>query len=94
MSFGLKLPKGMLPVYSVGDEEEARELLDATCPKNGNRPDEWVSPELSREQTLERLDSFGDRLDRQHRRMKRKGRCRCPAPEFVFTKKGGKKKKA
>lgn len=77
--FGRKLPKGFLPVYSVADEEEARALLTLACPRNGP-VDEWVSPELKEEQTLERLLAFSDRLDVNHERLKAKGLCRCQPP--------------
>ena len=53
-------PKGMLPVYSVDTEDEARRLLKLTCPTNAKG--DYLARELIEEQTLENLYAFGDRL--------------------------------
>ena len=75
MGFGRSLPKGRLPVYSVGDEAEARLLLAMACPMNAHG--QYVAVELAREQTIENLQRFSDRLDAVHERLKANGRCRC-----------------
>lgn len=54
------IPDGTLPVFSVETEQEARDLIVLTCPRN--LAGEYVAPELAQEQTLENLDAFGDRL--------------------------------
>ncbi len=68
MRYGRTLEEGFLPVYSVDTEEEARQLLTTACPTN--LAGEFISPELAREQTLENLDAFGDRLEMLHSEMK------------------------
>lgn len=62
MGYGVTIPKGALPVFSVDTEEEAERLLLLTCPTNLNH--EYVAPELVREQTLGNLTSFARRLKR------------------------------
>lgn len=59
VTYGRRCPPGHLPVYSVDTEAEAEKLL-MLLPTNG-----WGEPiaeELVREQTLENLEAFGDRL--------------------------------
>lgn len=53
-------PDGFLPVFSADTEEQARELLAATCKlgPDGN----YYAPELAHEQTLDNLQAFSDRL--------------------------------
>lgn len=92
MRFGPKCERGCLPVFSVADDEEARELLNASCPKNGSRPDEWVAPELQEEQTLTHLYDFSDRLAKVHERLKEKGMCRCAPADKPAPKKRPRKK--
>ena len=75
MGFGRSLPKGRLPVYSVGDEAEARLLLATACPMNARG--QYVAVELASEQTIENLQRFSDRLDSIHEMLKANGRCRC-----------------
>jgi len=75
VGFGRSLPKGRLPVYSVGDEAEARLLLAMACPMNAHG--QYVAVELAREQTIENLQRFSDRLEAVHERLKANGRCRC-----------------
>lgn len=75
MGFGEVCDPRTLPIYSVGTAEEAKELLVLTCPTNAKG--EFVSPETAQEQTLEKLDEFGLRLDRGHELMKLRGRCCC-----------------
>lgn len=56
----MSIPEGSLPVFSVDTEEEAEALLTAACPLN--HKGEYYAPELAREQTLENLDKFSERL--------------------------------
>jgi hypothetical protein len=67
--FGLKCQSGFLTIFSVNTEEEARNLLLITCPTNIHG--EFVAPELSEEQTLDNLYSFGDRLAEAYKKMKK-----------------------
>jgi hypothetical protein len=64
------IPEGRLPVFSTNTEEEARQLLVLTCPRN--MAGEFVAPELAHEQTLENLEAFSDRLQKGWEHMKRK----------------------
>lgn len=75
----------MLPVYSVGTEEEAQELIILACPTNAQG--EHIAPELAREQTLENLDRFSERLDRAHELLKKNGRCTCRRKKKTMPKK-------
>ena len=81
MGFGRgPVPDGKLPVFSVGDEAEAKLLLTMTCPTNMDG--DFVAPELAEEQTLENLYAFGDRLRTAHDKHLRGGdRCACRTPE-------------
>jgi hypothetical protein len=59
--FGPKRPDdGWLPVFSVDTEEEAEQLLIASCPRGLDGA--FYAPELAQEQTLENLQAFSDRL--------------------------------
>jgi hypothetical protein len=42
-----------------------------------NAHGQYVAVELAREQTIENLQRFSDRLDGVHRMLKANGRCRC-----------------
>lgn len=65
-----------MPVFSVGDEKEARELLTLAC--STNLRGEYVAEELVMEQTLDNLDRFSDRLQLLHDKyLVPHGRCRC-----------------
>jgi hypothetical protein len=75
VTFGRKVPDGSLPVYSVGTEQEAKELIVLACPTN--MYGQYIAPELAQEQTLENLDKFSDRLDKMHEVLKKHGSCRC-----------------
>lgn len=66
--------EGFLPIFSVDTEDEARELLALTCPRNLDG--EYVAPELAEEQTLDKLYSFGDRLRRAYEGMKERAKVR------------------
>lgn len=66
---------GMLPVYSVGTEEEARELAVLACPRDYKH--RFVAPELAERLTLPNLFRFAERLDRAHDTLRETGRCRC-----------------
>lgn len=50
ITFPSAVPKGTLPVFSVGDEEEARALIVAACPTN--TAGQYIARELAEEQTL------------------------------------------
>jgi hypothetical protein len=45
------------------------------CPMNAHG--QYVAVELAREQTIENLQRFSDRLDAVHEMLKANGRCRC-----------------
>lgn len=79
VSFGLELPEGRLPVYSVSDEKEARELITLACPMN--HEGQHIAPELAEEQTLENLEKFSRRLGFAHSLMVLNGGCRCKKAE-------------
>ena len=64
----------MLPVFSVGSEEEAKMLLTMTCPRNYDN--EFVAPELAEEQSIKNLNAFGDRLRAAHAKLS-KETCKC-----------------
>ena len=51
-------------MFSVNSEEEAKDLLILACGKNLNN--EFIARELAHEQTLENLQTFGDRLADMH----------------------------
>lgn len=55
-------------MYSVDTEEEAEQLLIATCPRNDDG--KFIAPELSQEQTLDNLYAFGTRLAETHEMIK------------------------
>ena len=57
-------PKGSLPVFSCDTEEEAENLITLTC--GTNLKGEYIAPELAREQTLENLSAFSDRIQKAH----------------------------
>lgn len=85
------LPEGFLPVYSVGDEEEAKALLIMSCGRN--LAGEFVASELAREQTLDNLQAFSDKLHERHAMLKKAGRCRCvtsPAEGRTLARSRGK----
>lgn len=67
MRYGRTVEEGFLPVYSVDTEQEARSLLVLSC--STNLKGEFLADELVREQTLENLDAFGNRLERNHKMM-------------------------
>jgi hypothetical protein len=70
------VPDGFLPVFSVADKEEAKQLLVAACSTNVNG--EFVARELVEEQTLDNLYAFGERLKGIHDQyFKGTKRCRC-----------------
>ena len=77
MRYGTCLPDGFLPVFSVGSEEEAQALLTLTC--ETNMDGEYIARELAKEQTLDNLMAFGERLQTVHRQFfqSRQGRCQC-----------------
>lgn len=75
MRFGPKLPNGFLPVYSVGDDEEAEALITLCCPRQFDG--QHYARELANEQTLENLQKFSDKLDQGHEHLKKAGQCRC-----------------
>ena len=76
MKYGTDCPRGMLPVFSVADKREAMDLLTMACPIN--LENDFVAPELAKNQSIEALMSFGKRLKELHDKfLMPKGRCRC-----------------
>jgi hypothetical protein len=67
VGYGVTVPKGSLPVYSVDTEEQAKVLIATACGTNLNN--EYVARELAEEQTIENLLAFGDRLAETARRL-------------------------
>jgi hypothetical protein len=63
--------QGYLPVMTVDTVEEANRLLALTCKKNIKG--DYVAPELTEEQTLDRLEAFGQRLDEAYKRYIKRG---------------------
>lgn len=68
-------PDGFLPVFSVGSEREAKNLLVLACPRNN--AGEFVAPELVEEQNPANLDRFSERLDKAHAILQANGDCDC-----------------
>jgi hypothetical protein len=66
--FGPKCEPGCLPVFSVETEAEAKQLLVMACPRGLDG--QYYARELAREQTLEGLEAFSDRLQRCYTLMK------------------------
>ena len=62
-------------MYSVGTEKEAKDLITLCC--GTNLIGEHIARELVMEQSLENLKAFGDRLDKGHELLKKKGACTC-----------------
>lgn len=62
MRFGPNCEDGFLPVHSVCCEERAKKLLTLACQTNAQG--EYISEELAREQKVDNLFVFGDRLAR------------------------------
>ena len=60
MRYGRSVEKGFMPVMSVDTEAEAKSLLTLACPLN--LQGEYIARELAREQTMDNLFAFGDRL--------------------------------
>ncbi len=60
VGYGVTVPKGSLPVFSVDTEQEAHKLLVAACGTNAKG--EFIARELAHQQTLHNLDKFSDRL--------------------------------
>lgn len=77
MEYGAVVPfnEEALPVYSVGDEEEARALIRLCCPMTLDG--KYYARELAVEQTLENLEAFSQKLDAGHKLLKKAGTCRC-----------------
>jgi hypothetical protein len=71
VGYGVSVPKGRLPVFTVDTEEEAKQLIALACPVgiDGN----YYARELVEEQTLENLQKFSDKLARCYKLMKSKG---------------------
>ncbi len=66
----------MLPVYSVGSEKEAQDLLVLAC--STNYKGDFIAKELMHEQTIDNLEAFGDRLNQIHNDyIIKKNRCYC-----------------
>lgn len=73
--YGRTCEEGMLPVFSVGSEKEARMLLIMCCPTDVNG--DFIARELVREQSLENLDEFSDLLVERHKLIVKNGGCEC-----------------
>ncbi|HSR79082.1 MAG TPA: hypothetical protein VLN57_21090 [Xanthobacteraceae bacterium] len=59
MRYGRSVPDGFLPVFSVDTEEQARQLILLTCPRDAEGT--HYARELAQEQTLENLQAFSDK---------------------------------
>jgi hypothetical protein len=55
-------PAGSLPVMSVENEEEAKVLITLACTMSLSGS--YIAQELVKEQTLENLEAFSDRLNK------------------------------
>ena len=75
VGYGTRVPSGSLPVFSVADEKEARALLTIAC--ETNLRGEFIAKELVREQTVDNLFTFSDRLNKCHKFLVKRGACRC-----------------
>lgn len=67
--------QGRLPVFSVDTEEEAENLIVATCPMGYDG--KYYARELAQEQTLENLYAFSEKIATVHDRMVERGTCTC-----------------
>ena len=56
----MTVPEWALPVFSVDTEEQAKALVVASCELS--MQGRYIARELAREQTLENLGAFSDRL--------------------------------
>ena len=65
MRFGTECPEGFLPAFSVGSESEAEQLLTLAC-HTDRESGEYIAEELQTEQTLDKLEAFGDRFREIH----------------------------
>jgi hypothetical protein len=65
---GTTCPKGFLPVFSCDTKKEAHDLIVATCSRDldGN----YYSEELAKDQSLETLERFSQKLERVYALMK------------------------
>jgi hypothetical protein len=75
VTFGRKVPKGHLPVFSVGTEGEAKDLIVLAC--GTNQWGQYIARELVMDQTLENLQAFSDRLAEAHEVLVKHGKCTC-----------------
>ena len=73
--YGRTCEEGMLPVFSVGSEKEAKALLVLSCPTN--RDGEYIARQLAHDQSLENLQEFSDFLAERHEILVENGRCDC-----------------
>lgn len=62
-------------MYAVADEKEAKDLIVMSC--STNQAGEYIADELAREQSLDNLERFSERLNRMHDVLKKNGHCRC-----------------
>jgi hypothetical protein len=77
VTYGRKCPPGYLPAYSVDTEDEARQLIERCCVQvwiDSQHTTGYVAQELEQEQTLDNLTAFGERLDREYKKMKEEQR--------------------
>lgn len=68
VGYGVSVPEGHLPVFSVDTEAEAKSLIVLACETNGRG--EYIAKELVMKQTLDNLQAFSDRLDKTWRWLK------------------------
>ncbi len=68
MGYGRTCPDGSLTVFSVDTEEQAKMLLVCACSTNLNG--DYLAKELVKDQTLENLRKFSDRLAEMWERIK------------------------
>lgn len=76
MRWGPQCKDGFLPVYSVDTMEEAEKLVVATCSFN-SQDGHYYSNELARDQTIETLMHFSDKINFIHQRLVNIGQCTC-----------------
>lgn len=69
VGYGVAVPEGHLPVFSVDTLDEARKLIVMACPTN--QYGEYYARELAQEQTLDNLQAFSDRLHRAYAFMRK-----------------------
>lgn len=67
--YGRTVEEGFLPLFSVDTEQEARDLITLTCPRDNDGT--YYARELVQEQTLENLYALTDKMRTAYDRMQR-----------------------